>query len=101
MVFFSRYIDAIIGISIGLSPEALKDAFGNVADDAIKLTWITTKTSLVALDVKISLEQGGIRTSLFRKPPIRPLDLEPPPLRIRRISSQECNFWDAAIKLIA
>ena len=67
LLYFSRYIDDIIGVSRGLTEEKIIDLFTPVATGPIKLTWVFSTSTIAALDVLISLTNGRISTSLFRK----------------------------------
>ena len=107
LLFLTRYIDDIIGVSRVGSEELIKAKFDKVQDAAIKLTWEFSTTTLTALDVRILLADGVINTSLYRKPTdvqqfvhfdsAHPLHLKlsipyAQLLRARRICSTEAEF---------
>ena len=68
LLYIGRYIDDIIGVWANGNTDDIIEAFSPIIDKHIKLTWVFHPTSLEALDVKLSLKDGAISTSLYRKP---------------------------------
>ena len=68
LIYLGRYIDDIVGIWDGNSETEIRNSFASVTDESIKLTWVFSKQTLVALDLKITLQDGRITTTTHIKP---------------------------------
>ena len=68
LIYLGRYIDDIVGIWNGNSETEIRNSFASVTDESIKLTWVFSKQTLVALDLKITLQDGRITTTTHIKP---------------------------------
>lgn len=115
LVFLGRYIDDFVGIWRG-DPGDIPKTFGEVSHGSIRLTFVLGDPDLAALDVKLRiLPDGGIHTSLYRKPTdghqfvhwrsAHPRHLKSSLpysqlLRIRRICSSESDFRSEALHLL-
>ena len=69
--FYGRYIDDCIG-AISSSREELNRSITSVNSfhPALKYTWEISETSLAFLDIKVSINGNGLRTSVHYKPQI-------------------------------
>ena len=67
--FYGRYIDDCIG-AISSSREELNRFITSVNSfhPALKYTWEISETSLAFLDIKVSINGNGLRTSVHYKP---------------------------------
>ena len=68
LLYLGRYIDDVVGIWNGTDTEAIISSFTGVTCDKVKLTWVMSQSSLVVLDVLISLDSGTITTKVHHKP---------------------------------
>ena len=67
--FYGRYIDDCIG-AISSSRDELNRFITSVNSfhPALKYTWEISETSLALLDIKVSINGNGLRTSVHYKP---------------------------------
>merc|ERR1711911_579573 len=62
LIYLGRYIDDIVGIWDGNSETEIRNSFASVTDESIKLNWVFSQQTLVALDLRINLQNGRIST---------------------------------------
>ena len=66
--YLGRYIDDIVGIWDGNNEIEIQNSFASVTDENIKLSWVFSQQTLVALDLRINLQNGRISTRTHTKP---------------------------------
>lgn len=68
LLYLARYIDDIVAVYSG-SPDTFTALFEDVVDESIRFTYVFGNNTLVALDLRLTLEpDGSISTRLYRKP---------------------------------
>ena len=114
-IVFLRYIDDIFGIAPGNPDDLLPFMnFVNTFHPALDFTWEISTTSVVFLDINISLVEGSLVTSVHYKPtdshsylnfssshPERCKKAIPysQMLRLRRLCSDDADFNDQATQM--
>ena len=112
---YVRYIDDIFFLWKGTEEELLKFLNGvNDLHPTIKFDFEYSKSTITFLDSRISLSGGKLKTSIFTKPTDRKAYVHSrsyhprstkeaiaygQALRLRRICTEEGDFWKAAEKL--
>lgn len=70
LLYLGRYIDDLVGVFIGSREEA-EESVASITDDNIRLTFVHPSAQepwLDALDVRLTVDNGRISSTLFRKP---------------------------------
>ena len=68
ILFLGIYIDDIVGIWSGTDESHIMEAFPQVGCDRIKLTWVTSRSSLVVLDLELRIQDHHLVTTIHHKP---------------------------------